>query len=102
MVYHDLPWFTCFKIPWYSMAFTMIYFHKGRRIHDGKRETDTRDYARTLYLTKMDTLNFHIAILNKTTSVEVVGEWRSMRALLLKTQNLSTHVFSVTQHLLYN
>ena len=30
MVYHGiLPWFTCFKTPWYTMAFTMVYFHKG-------------------------------------------------------------------------
>ena len=21
MVYHDLPWFICFKTPWYTMAF---------------------------------------------------------------------------------
>ena len=29
MVYHDLPWFTYFKTPLDTMAFTMVYFHKG-------------------------------------------------------------------------
>ena len=30
MLYHGiLPWFTCFKTPWCTMAFTMVYFHKG-------------------------------------------------------------------------
>ena len=37
--YHDLPWFTmiyhgswltCFKTPWYTMAFPMVYFHKSK------------------------------------------------------------------------
>ena len=29
MVNCGIPWFTSFKTPWYNMAFTMVYFHKG-------------------------------------------------------------------------